>query len=414
MKELVVSLIAILSLSLLFICNCNENGGAASDDDDDTADDDSADNFNNAQFSLLDPTERGPFVVGNRTFIYVDPNRWDPATNSERKLMVEVWYPADPSAEDMPYDVLKNFCPDWWDTVVRPTLEQEYGVPPDELDHFNNQTGSHRDAPADYKNAPYPMLIFSHGNGGLRIQNFTMCEWLASYGFIVVAPDHTGNALITCFPEGVVEFNADLVMISFGQRKGDISFLIDKLTELNAYDPDGFFTSLVDPKRVGTFGHSFGGTVAVEVTKDDYRIQAAIDMASFAFPYCKDDFSCATMFMIALEDDTMYEAMPVTRAAYSIFPTPKFKLELMDAGHYTFSDACILVPSLIGDGDGCGIGHRHKTGEEFEFIEHDLAMELISSYAVSFFSYVLKGQDFFVDYLGENNYPDEMNYDFKF
>lgn len=419
MKGLMVGLALIFVLPLFFFYGCEQGDGADDDDDDDgvdddVADDDSSDYSGDERYTLHDPRERGPFAVGNRTFIFVDPDRWDPATDSARKLMVEVWYPASREAEDMPYDILKNFCPVWWESYVRPTLESEYGVLPEELDNFDKPTGSHRDAPVDYNSAPYPILVFSHGNGGLRIQNLTMCEWLASFGFVVLAPDHTGNSLITCLPEGVVIFDPLLVPTSFWQRKDDISFLIDKMTEVGAYDPDGFFTGLVDAEKVGTFGHSFGGTVAAEVAKSDTRIRAAIDMASFSFPWYPYDFSASVMFMIALEDDTMYEAMPIMRYAYNIFPTPKFKLELINAGHYTFSDACILVPSLMGDGDGCGIGERHETGEQFEFIEHDLAMQLISSYAVSFFGYILEGRSFFADYLGENHYPSEMDYDFKF
>lgn len=415
MKWGIVVWALIFVVPLFFYYGCEQDDRAGSDDDvdDDTVDDDSSCFSGDEQDFLFDPRERGPFVVGNRTFIFVDPNRWDPATNSPRKLIVEVWYPASREAQDMPYDILKNFCPVWWDTYVRPTLESEYGAPPEELDNFDKPTGSRRDAPADYISAPYPLLIFSHGNGGLRIQNFTMCEWLASFGFVVVAPDHTGNSMVTCFPEGVVIFDPLLIPISFWQRKDDISFLIDKMTDLSSYDPNGFFTGLVDTAKVGVFGHSFGGTVAAEVAKSDTRIKAAIDMASFSFPWYPDGFSASVMFMIALEDDTMYEAIPVARFAYDIFPTPKFKLELINAGHYTFSDACILVPSLMGDGDGCGIGERHETGEQFEFIGHDLAMQLISSYAVSLFKYILEGQSFFSEFLKENHYSSEMIYEFE-
>jgi len=409
------AVVVVAGSMLLFGCNDGgDRGSEQNDDDDDTADDDSSWDFGYQPAEEPDVTERGPFEVGNKTVIWVDDSRWDPTTSGPRTLMTEVWYPAAPEAADMPYDIVKNFCPGWWDSYVRPTLEEEYGAPPDELDNFNKPTGSHRDAPPDYLHAPYPMLLFSHGFGGVRIQSFSICEWLASWGFVVVAPDHTGNALLVCLPDGVVELNPDLTLIAYTQRKNDISFLISKLAELSAFDPEEFFTGLIDPTKVGTFGHSFGGTVAVEAAKDDSRIQAAINMASFSFPWCDESFSASTIHMIALEDDTMYDAIFVMRWAYSVFPRPKFKMEFINAGHYTFSDSCILLPSLMGDGDGCGIGERHETGEEFEFIDHDLAMEIISSYAVAFFSYVLNGDDSFIEYLSQNGYPDELEYEFEF
>ena len=51
---------------------------------------------------------------------------------------------------------------------------------------------------------PYPLIVFSHGNGGLGVQSFFLTEYLASHGYVVVCPDHTGNSLLTELPGGVV------------------------------------------------------------------------------------------------------------------------------------------------------------------------------------------------------------------
>ncbi|HDH96462.1 MAG TPA: hypothetical protein ENF73_01890, partial [Proteobacteria bacterium] len=203
----------LIVVAFAILSGCSDGDGNEPSGDDDIADDDLYPEPDYRDAEAPDVSERGPFEVGNRTYIWVDESRWDPVTNGPRTLMVEVWYPAAPEAADMPYDIVKNFCPDWWDSYVRPTLEEEYGAPPEELDNFDKPTGSHRDAPADYLHAPYPLLIFSHGFGGVRIQNFTMSEWLASWGFVVVAPDHTGNALVVCFPDGIVELNPDIRLI---------------------------------------------------------------------------------------------------------------------------------------------------------------------------------------------------------
>ena len=40
---------------------------------------------------------------------------------------------------------------------------------------------------------PLPVLIFSHGSTSFAEQSFFMTEYFASHGFIVAAPDHTGN-----------------------------------------------------------------------------------------------------------------------------------------------------------------------------------------------------------------------------
>ena len=46
-------------------------------------------------------------------------------------------------------------------------------------------------APADL--SPCPLVVFSHGNSGLRRQSTFLTTHLASWGFVVAAPDHTGN-----------------------------------------------------------------------------------------------------------------------------------------------------------------------------------------------------------------------------
>ncbi len=43
----------------------------------------------------------------------------------------------------------------------------------------------------------FPLVIYSHGNGGLRYVSAFLTEHLASHGFVVMAPDHTGNTAST-------------------------------------------------------------------------------------------------------------------------------------------------------------------------------------------------------------------------
>jgi Platelet-activating factor acetylhydrolase, isoform II len=54
--------------------------------------------------------------------------------------------------------------------------------------------------------APFPVLVFSHGMVGLRLQNSSMLQDLASWGYVVVALDHTDAAAVTVFPDGEARF----------------------------------------------------------------------------------------------------------------------------------------------------------------------------------------------------------------
>ena len=50
--------------------------------------------------------------------------------------------------------------------------------------------------PPDTAHGPYPLVVFSHGNGGMRLQSLFFTEYLASHGYVVIAPDHTYNTFL--------------------------------------------------------------------------------------------------------------------------------------------------------------------------------------------------------------------------
>ncbi|MCC6157510.1 MAG: dienelactone hydrolase family protein [Deltaproteobacteria bacterium] len=393
--------------------------------DDDTADDDDASGDEDMWAPLpdddaadvpsdypepYDPAARGPYQVGVRTYVFVDDSRWQDSPAGGRRVLTEVWYPAFDSAADWPRDIPRTFFNGWDDVIF--SVFKAIGVPQTEIDNFDAPRDVARDAPLYPWGGPIPLVLLSHGFAGVRFQDFTLCEYLASHGYIVVAPDHTKNAFVTAFPEGPVIFNPLATPWSYAHRLKDLSFLIDVFTDLNAADPEAFWNGRIDLARVGAIGHSFGGTTVLQETKRDGRIGAAVDMASFMFPFLPDGFDTPLMFMIGAEDHSMGDTEPLIRVNFAQSPAPKYFLEFYDGGHYTFTDACILSPTLFGEGDGCGYERRGDTNEPFHFIEHDLAFEIINGYITAFFGLHLKGQDGMRAFLGENHYPDEIDYAF--
>src|SRR5687768_5421843 len=53
-----------------------------------------------------------------------------------------------------------------------------------------------RDAEPNRENAPYPLVVFSHGLGGFRFQSVFLMEHLASHGFVVIATEHPGSTVV--------------------------------------------------------------------------------------------------------------------------------------------------------------------------------------------------------------------------
>src|SRR5262245_10742139 len=112
---------------------------------------------------LQDPNVDGPWLAGVHTVELHDASR-------NRTFSVDVWYPAEPDGSPNRYDPESMFG----------TLA-------------SIDTPARRDAtPAA---GTWPLIIFSHGFGGIRFQSYFITERLATHGFVVVSPDHPGNTL---------------------------------------------------------------------------------------------------------------------------------------------------------------------------------------------------------------------------
>ena len=82
----------------------------------------------------VDPDQAGPYAAGFTSLELDDPRGGE--------LKVQVWYPAvDPGTE------------------------------PDAYEEVSITVGGFRDAQPDRRGAPYPVVAFSHGFGGIRFQN---------------------------------------------------------------------------------------------------------------------------------------------------------------------------------------------------------------------------------------------------
>ncbi|BAQ64110.1 alpha/beta hydrolase [Geminocystis sp. NIES-3709] len=105
------------------------------------------------------------------------------------------------------------------------------------------------------------VIVFSHGLSS-RPEDFdTPLNHLASYGYVIAAPQHIGSDTIYLKEmfEGYHKniFDQD----EFINRPKDISFVIDELERRNPTE----FQGKLDLKNVGMAGHSFGGYTALAI-----------------------------------------------------------------------------------------------------------------------------------------------------
>ncbi len=169
-----------------------------------------------------EPGDVGPYGVGTRTMTWFDERG--------TLLTAELWYPA----------------------------EVEPGSPGDDYGDVSVAGIAHRDADGDLRGAPWPLIAFSHGYGGMRYQSTFLTEHLASHGFVVVAPDHPRNTLF--------DLDADASAEVAAARPTDVRLAVDRAHELAT---EGWFglVDLVDPEAgYGMLGHSFGGWTTIAVS----------------------------------------------------------------------------------------------------------------------------------------------------
>ena len=101
----------------------------------------------------------------------------------------------------------------------------------------------------------YPLVVFSHGYAGFRDQSTFLTAHLASWGFVVAAPDHDSRDLTEVLggPTGATAKTTDVADL-------EATIALMRAENARASSP---FRGHVDTSLVGAVGHSAGGA-AVE------------------------------------------------------------------------------------------------------------------------------------------------------
>jgi predicted dienelactone hydrolase len=351
------------------------------------------------------PLEAGPLPVGVTTTVFVDKSRTDNYTKQPRTLVTEIWYPATDDAAKLPKNKYSNFIPGGITPELEAMLKAAYRMGTADVDRlYWNQ------AVRDAKVRPgrYPLVVFSHGNGGTRHQNTFWCDYLASHGYIVVSADHTGNARITIIDGKPILYQLAERANSAKDRPRDMSFLLDRMI---AWDKgaDKRFAGRIDTARVAATGMSFGSMTSIWVADQDPRFKAVIAMSGARGAHT--NLNIPSLRMLGTEDTTIrVEGNAAIRNQHARHAGPSYLLELKNGGHFSFTDMFKINKNY---GDGVGRGKRRATGEPFEFTSMEETYKIINSYSVAFLGYYLKGQKEYVSFLAENHWPDILIWEAK-
>ena len=280
----------------------------------------------------------GPFTAGTAEFTFFG--------RSGVEMNVQVWYPSTSDDDNLHrYDSLLAF-----DAI---------------------------DTPEPACAQTRPVLAFSHGNQGMRWQSPFLVEYLVSHGFVVVAPDHTGNTT----------FDYD------GSRMPEVTFrrpydVMDAADWLYDTAPDlvpGLGDCLDEADGYAVSGHSFGGytvtalggarfdhaaieaycataggwlcdeyadrmasdSEAAGVDFSDPRIWASIPMAPAGFELLGGGAEQASIPFLVLGaefDNATTMATQVEPIYGALGSEDKTLGTLLSAGHMIFSSVCDMIP----------------------------------------------------------------------
>jgi len=315
-----------------------------------------------------------PFNVGLNivVFEYSYPN------GDKETLTAAIWYPT--KEQQQPY-------------IYHTTEDYKSNIAPD--------------APVASKDGPFPLIVFAHGAYGSGYNAAFFMEYLASHGYIVVAPDYLdtkppdykkqlafsrikgGNVgrplqILKTVGQFVKDMNNDrdfFLAYLTEHRFNHTSFTIDVMLALNR-NANSIFYQTISEEAIGICGHSLGGTTALGKIGaypndqcQDNRIKAALIFSAPAYPFERTAGNIDIPIMIMAGDDdepALHPGLP-RRIIYDEASTPKYYLVLENATHLTFGNT------------GCGQSALDQS------IKNNHQMNTICRYGLAFFEKCLLG-----------------------
>jgi predicted dienelactone hydrolase len=268
-------------------------------------------------------TTPGPFAVGETTLTL--PTDGAP---------VEVWYPATHANVAGQTEATYNVA-DWLPPALQKLIPAGFSV--------TSPSGGHRGVAV----APgrFPLVVFSHGYAGFRDQSAFVTSFLATWGFVVAAPDHYSRDLTEILggPTGATAKTTDVQ---------DLEATISLMGHQNA-SAGSPFHGHVDTKKVGAFGHSAGGVAVEALAAVDPKVATFIGLAgaTVGLPGNATHGSGSTVphqpgLLMSGTADTVVPTAGIV-AAYDKMHSPKRLILIKGAGHLVFADIC-----EIGAGQG--------------------------------------------------------------
>ncbi|MGA4842736.1 alpha/beta hydrolase family protein [Streptomyces sp. G45] len=298
------------------------------------------------------PRPTGAFAVGRDTLHLVDTGRrdlWDPS--KPRELMTSLYYPARGHG---------GHATRYTSEKAARAMLAHYQLDVPAAAYSATRTHARTGAPT----APgrFPLVVLSPGFTAPRSTLTHLAEDLASRGYVVATVDHAHEAAGAEFDKGRVppcvgcdpDSGVPGARITANRAK-DLSFVLDHLVGNRPAEPgeDREATwrhaRMIDRGRVGAGGHSIGGAASAALMNTDRRVRAGANMDG-GFQILPDGLR-RPFLMLGTETTTKPDGPYNWRDAWARLDGWKRWLTVAGSGHFTFTDAPVVLEQLGADED---------------------------------------------------------------
>lgn len=350
---------------------------------------------------LLGNLKTGPHAVGFRIGNEYDYARaYKPVMNkknevvkvSARPIQILIWYPAESRDNDS-----KIIFEEYLDLEIR---EENFADPSEDekkknikewAEYFASQGGADFNPDklikaqttaiknAEVVNGSFPLIVYGAGGYSPAFDNFVLCEYLASYGYIVVASPSAGmySHEITINPIGLET------------QTRDMEFLIDFMHDFPS----------IDLNKLATMGWSWGGLAGMLLQMKNPNVDAVLSLdgsISVHEDKAKQSpfFNVSEMRVPYMFMSTRATLVELTQFFKKLKYSNAYLLDYHNLNHGEFGSLDYVIRNFV------------PNSEDVEMFQKRLAYELICRYALNFFDAYLKYNNESLAYLKSEHTKD--------
>lgn len=188
--------------------------------------------------------------------------------NTPRELLVDIYYP---SLETASFNqIVKSNEGNWGEYIVNYLNRTwELSLPKFILSHLKLSSFEVETGLRPVEDSKFPIVIYSHGWAGEKIFASDQLIHLAAKGYVVISVDHTGLAMFTDLPSGIIlntgsTENSTSITSVMTEMALDIE---ETISYYESFSSDSDIATIVknsaDFTDVSIIGHSTGGGAAV-------------------------------------------------------------------------------------------------------------------------------------------------------